>query len=237
MPVRSDKIAEIASHLGEPPRAAMLAALMDGRALTATELACIAGITPQTGSSHLARLTTAQLLRVERQGRHRYYRIATSEVAHTVETIMQLASTAAPRVRPLTVGLRDPALRAARLCEDHLAGRLGVAIAEALVRRGAIELDDDAGLVTELGIDLLRRAGIELPGMRQSGGHVSRILCRPCLDWSERRVHIAGKLGAAVARHSVEQRWVRRMVDTRALEITASGRSALHRLFRVEKLE
>jgi DNA-binding transcriptional ArsR family regulator len=108
------QIAEIASHLGEAPRAAMLAALMDGRALTATELACVAGITPQTASSHLARLTAAQLLRVARQGRHRYHRIASLEVARIVEGVMQLASLAAPE-RPLVVGPRGQALRTARM--------------------------------------------------------------------------------------------------------------------------
>jgi DNA-binding transcriptional ArsR family regulator len=233
----SYQIAEIASHLGEAPRAAMLAALMDGRALTATELAGIAGITPQTASSHLARLTAAQLIRVDRQGRHRYHRIATLDVARIVESVMQLASTCAAPRRPLAVGPRDPALRAARMCYDHLAGRLGVAIAEALVRRGAIELDDDAGLVTGRGIELFRRAGIEFPGAVPSDRRAPRALCRPCLDWSERRPHIAGRLGAAIGRHSIEQRWVRRMADTRALEITATGRAALHRVFGIEPLE
>jgi DNA-binding transcriptional ArsR family regulator len=229
------QIAEIASHLGEAPRAAMLAALMDGRALTATELACVAGITPQTASSHLARLTAAQLLRVARQGRHRYHRIASLEVARIVEGVMQLASLAAPE-RPLIVGPRGQALRTARMCYDHLAGRLSIAIAEALVQKGAIELDDDAGLVTERGIDLFRRAGIEFPDPAPAGRLAARPLCRPCLDWSERRVHIAGKLGAAICRHSVDQRWVRRQPGTRALEITPAGRAALRVVFGIERL-
>ena len=144
--VTTYQIAEIASHLGEPPRAAMLAALMDGRALTATELACVAGITPQTASSHLARLTGARLLRVDRQGRHRYHRLATADVARMLEGVMQLASTRdAGRRKPLVVGPRDSALRVARTCYDHLAGQLGVALTDALLRMGAIELDEDAG--------------------------------------------------------------------------------------------
>lgn len=216
------QIAELAAHVGEPARAAMLAALMDGRALTATELAGVAGITPQTASTHLARLTRARLLHVSRQGRHRYHRLATPEVARLLEGVMQLAAS-----RPLVVGPRDAALRTARTCYDHLAGWLGVAIADALVKAGAIELDDDAGLVTEAGLAFLRRAGLR--GFPAG----ARPLCRPCLDWSERRFHLAGKLGAALCRHALEQRWVRRLPDTRALEITTAGHVALRDVFAI----
>ena len=231
------QIAEIAAHFGEPARAAMLAALMDGRALTATELAGVAGITPQTASTHLARLTDARLLRVERQGRHRYHRLATPDVARMLEGVMQLASAREPhRGLPLVVGPRDAALRTARTCYDHLAGRLGVAIADALVQAGAIELDDDAGLVTERGIAFLRRAGIGVlaAGVRGAPSS-SRPLCRPCLDWSERRFHLAGKLGASICRHALEQRWVLRLPDTRALEITTAGRTALRDVFAISE--
>jgi hypothetical protein len=190
----------------------MLAALMDGRALTATELACVAGIIPQTASTHLGRLTLARLLRVERQGRHRYHRLATPEVARMLEGVMQLApGRESHRRPPLVVGPRDAALRKSRTCYDHIAGRLGVLIADALVKAGAIELDDDAGLVTELGIKVLRRAGIDVfANGARSAAQSSRPLCRPCLDWSERRFHIDGKLCAAICRHALEQRWVRR---------------------------
>jgi DNA-binding transcriptional ArsR family regulator len=239
--VTTYQIAEIASHLGQPQRAAMLTALMDGRALTATELAGAAGVTPQTASGHLARLTAARLLRVDRQGRHRYHRLATPEVARMIEGVMQLASTSAPSGRKgPAMGPRDSALRAARTCYDHLAGRLGVAIMEGLVERGAVELDDEAGLVTERGVELLRRAGIELSTGSSTADRSSRStrpLCRPCLDWSERRFHIAGRLGAAICRHSLERRWVRRLMDTRAVEVTATGRDALRRLFGVERVE
>jgi DNA-binding transcriptional ArsR family regulator len=229
------QIAELASHVAEPARAAMLAALMDGRALTATELAGVAGVTPQTASSHLARLTRAGLLRVARQGRHRYHRLAAPEVARMLEGVMQLASAREPGRPPsLVVGPRGAALRRARTCYDHLAGRLGVAIADALVQAGAIELDDDAGLVTERGLAVLRRAGIGLPAAGAQGpSSSSRPLCRPCLDWSERRFHLAGKLGAAICTHALQQRWVRRLPDTRALEITAAGRDALREAFAI----
>lgn len=229
------QIAELAAHLGEPARVAMLAALMDGRALTATELAWAAGITPQTASTHLSRLTRAGLLRVERQGRHRYHRLAAQEVARVLEGVMQLASNPESRGQPrLMVGPRDAALRMARTCYDHLAGRLGVAIADALVKAGVIELDDDGGLVTGRGIEFFRRAGIALvlDGSRPATP-ASRPLIRPCLDWSERRVHIAGKVGAAICRHVVDQHWVRRLKDSRALEITGTGRSALWELFAI----
>ena len=231
------QIAEVASHFGEPARVAMLAALMDGRALTATELAGVAGITPQTASTHLARLTHARLLRVERQGRHRYHRLATPDVARMLEGVMQLAAAREPlRSLPLVVGPRDAALRTARTCYDHLAGRLGVAIADALVTAGAIELDDDAGLVTELGIAFLRRAGIAvLAAGARGASSSSRPLCRPCLDWSERRFHLAGKLGASICRHALEQRWVRRLPETRALEITTAGRTALRDVFAISE--
>jgi len=229
------QIAEIASHLAEPARVAMLAALMDGRALTATELASVAAITPQTASTHLARLTLAHLLRVERQGRHHYHRLATPEVARMLEGVMQLASARESSGHaPLIVGPRDEALRTARTCYDHIAGRLGVAIADGLVKTGAVEFDDDAGLVTERGVAFLRRAGIDVfaPGVPKSARR-PRSFCRPCLDWSERRFHIAGKLGAAICRHALEQRWVRRVEDTRALEVTAGGRAALREAFAI----
>lgn len=229
------QIAEIVSHLAEPARVAMLAALMDGRALTATELASVAAITPQTASTHLARLTLAHLLRVERQGRHHYHRLATPEVARVLEGVMQLAAAREGNgFAPLVVGPRDEALRNARTCYDHIAGRLGVAIADGLVKAGAVALDDDAGLVTERGVGLLRRAGIDVAASgAPKTARPARRLCRPCLDWSERRFHIAGRLGAAICRHALEQRWVRRLEDTRALEVTAAGRTALRQAFAI----
>src|SRR5215470_17402187 len=162
-PVASNAMfAEVAALAGDPARAGMLQALMDGRALTASELARIAGITPQTASGHLARLTTAGLLAVEQQGRHRYHRLASPAVAQMMESIMQVASgpgTTRPR---FVVGPRDAALRAARTCYDHLAGGLGVALADALVEGGQLELASDGGLVTDAGIRFFSRIGIDL---------------------------------------------------------------------------
>ena len=135
------RFAEVAALTGDPARAGMLQALMDGRALTASELARVAGIAPQTASGHLTRMTAAGLLSVQQQGRHRYHRLATPAVARMMESIMQVASTPMPAPKKLTTGPRDVALREARTCYDHLAGKLGVALADALVRKGYAELD------------------------------------------------------------------------------------------------
>ena len=144
--------AQVAALAGDPARAAMLHALMDGRALTASELARVAGVAPQTASGHLARMTAVGVLVPEKQGRHRYHRLASPAVARMMESIMQVAADLEPK-RKLSVGPRDTALRAARTCYDHLAGRLGVALTDALVGRGYVELDADAGLMTERGLD------------------------------------------------------------------------------------
>jgi DNA-binding transcriptional ArsR family regulator len=221
--------AEVAALAGDPARAGILHALMDGRALTASELAQVAGITPQTASGHLARMATAGLLAVEKQGRHRYHRLASSAVAQMMESIMQVASGLGSTRRPLVVGPRDAALRAARTCYDHLAGRLGVALADALVEGGQVELASDGGLVTDVGVAFFDRIGIDLDGLMTRGGRRSaRILCRPCLDWSERRPHIAGRIGAAICTHSFSQGWMRRIHRTRAVTITPKGQ----RIFR-----
>lgn len=232
--VNTNRIAEITSLMGEPARAAMLAALMDGRALTATELAAVAGITPQTASGHLARLGAASLITVERQGRHRYHRLATPDVARLLESVMQIAAMVPPSCARPVVGPRDAAMRRARLCYDHLAGELGVAIADALLERGAIEFDDGAGFVTDSGVALFRALGISLAGPAPRS---SRPLCRPCLDWSVRRPHIAGKLGAAICTHFLEHGFVRRTDGSRALRVTPKGGSALRDLFGIPLFE
>ena len=223
--VSTTRMAEIAALIGDPARAAMLTGLMDGRALTATELAATAGVTPQTASSHLSRLVDAGLLRVERQGRHRYHRLASPEVARMLEGIMQVASGLAP-ARPVVVGPRDAALRAARTCYDHLAGRLGVAIADALVAGGQLDFDAEAGIVTDRGLALFRGLGIEA-----DTGRRKRVLCRPCLDWSERRPHLAGVLGAALCAHCFDQGWIRRVSASRAVAVTPLGRRMLCETF------
>lgn len=225
--------AEIASLAGDPARAAMLNTLMDGRALTATELATVAGVTPQTASGHLARLTTAGLLAVEKQGRHRYHRLASPMIAQMVEGIMQVASTLEPPRRPVATGPRDQALRVARTCYDHLAGRLGVSLADALVAGGHAEIDGDVGTITDSGIALFADIGIDLDRGR-AARRSTRALCRPCLDWSERRPHLAGTIGAAICTHSFDHGWIRRVQGTRAVSITPKGQLALRQAFGVQ---
>ena len=226
------RFAEVALLAGEPARAGMLHALMDGRALTASELAHVACITPQTASGHLARLTAAGLVWVEKQGRHRYHRLASPAVAQMIESIMRVASgLEAMRPAPVT-GPRDAALRAARTCYDHLAGKLGVALTDALVASGHLELAHDGGLLTDSGRALLVRAGMDIDSMA-SRGKSARVLCRPCIDWSERRPHLAGALGTALCSHSFAQNWIRRVRGTRAVAVTPKGRRLFREIFGV----
>lgn len=226
---------EIAALAGEPARAAMLHALLDGRALTASELARVAGVTPQTASGHLARLSAAGLVRVAKQGRHRYHRLASPAVAQMMESIMQVAAELDRPQRTLTVGPRDRALRAARTCYDHLAGTLGVALADALVSAGHVELSDDAGLVTESGVAWLSRIGIDVvaPGAT-NGKRSERLVCRPCLDWTERRPHLAGRLGAALCGHCFAQGWIRRIDGSRAVTVTRKGERGFREAFGID---
>jgi DNA-binding transcriptional ArsR family regulator len=232
--VNPNQLAEIAAVVGEPARAVMLTLLMDGRALTATELARGSGITPPTASSHLARLVSARLVKVERQGRHRYHRLATTDVARMLEGMMQIASHRMALKPELRVGPRDKAMRAARTCYDHLAGRLGVAISDSLVGRGVVDLDDDAARLTDQGAQILRDLGIILTD--SAAGRLTRPLCRPCLDWSERRPHLAGKLGAAIFSHCLAHGWVRQLQGTRALEITPQGHWHMRQTFGIEPI-
>ena len=221
--------AEVAALAGDPARAGMLHALMDGRALTASELARVAGITPQTATSHLARMTAAGLLSVEKQGRHRYHRLATPAVAQMMESIMRVASSLDATRPKLSVGPRDAAMRAARTCYDHIAGRLGVALADALVANGHAELTSDGGEITDTGVAFLAGVGVDVADLRERHGRRSaRILCRPCLDWSERRPHLAGSVGAELCRQSFAHGWIRRIDGTRAVAISPEG----HRVFR-----
>src|SRR5215470_17682216 len=218
--------ATVASLVGDPARAGMLHALMDGRALTASELAQVGRVTPQTASGHLTRMAAVGLLSLEKQGRHRYYRLASQAVAQMIESIMQVASGLEGK-RPLFVGPRDVALRTARTCYDHLAGRLGVALTDALIAGGYAELASDAGVITEAGTAFLARVGIEVEAL-VARSRPTRVLCRPCLDWSERRPHLAGAVGAQLCAQSFARGWIRRIAGTRAVAITPKG----YRVFR-----
>ena len=219
-------LAEIGALIGDPARANILAALMDGRALTAGELAYVAGVAPQTASGHLAKLAAANLLAPAKQGRHRYYRLASPAVSHMLEGILAVAALQLPPRRRLPSRI-DEEMRTARTCYDHIAGRLGVGIADALTAAGHIVLADDGGEVTPAGAAFLGALGVELAARQGS----TRAYCRACLDWSERRPHIAGLLGAALCRRFVDLGWIERRRDTRALVITAAGQGGFAERF------
>lgn len=206
-------IARVAALVADPARSAMLIALMDGRALTATELAGRGGITKQTASSHLAKLVDGEVLVVEAQGRHRYFRLAGPHVASLLEALMVFSSDAAP---PLRTGPRDPGLRKARICYDHLAGEMGVRLFE---RMQADQWLQDDLTVTERGNDKLAELGLNLESLPPS----NRPLCRACLDWSERRQHLAGRLGKTILDHLLAQSWARRLPQSRIIRFSPEG--------------
>jgi DNA-binding transcriptional ArsR family regulator len=218
-------IAEIAALIGDPGRANMLAALLDGRSLTATELGLAAGVAPSTASGHLGRLCEGKLISAARSGRHRYYRLASPAVARTLENLMALASESPTRFRRKLP--RDETMARARTCYDHLAGRLGVALTSSLVERGQLILEDDGGMVTMSGRDFFRGFGLDLDERRSK----KRALCRPCLDWSERQWHVAGSLGALIAGRCIELGWTKRQPVGRALTITPEGERGFSEMF------
>jgi DNA-binding transcriptional ArsR family regulator len=210
-------IAEIAALAGDPARANILSALLDGRAMTASELAFAAHVTPQTASAHLGKLTEAGLISATPSGRHRYFRLSSAKVADMLETIAAVAIDSRPRFRPLT--RQAAALRDARVCYDHLAGRLGVAVADAMIRRGYIVLEDEGGHLTDSGLRYLHDLGIDL----FVAGKGRKRMCRACLDWTERRPHIGGAIGAALAERWLALGWIARAKDSRAVTITKAG--------------
>jgi DNA-binding transcriptional ArsR family regulator len=214
-------IVGIAALIGDHARAEVLTALMADRALTATELAAVAGVTKQTISAHLAKLLDAGLLAAERQGRHRYFRLADRDVAQLLESLMGVAfRTGALRHR---LSPREPALRQARVCYDHLAGELGVAIHERLLARRALAPSSDGLVLTAHGHRLLRQLGIDTAALALQ----RRKFCQACLDWSERRHHLAGAVGAALLARMIELGWLRRGKGSRVVLVAAHGRLAL----------
>ena len=215
------QIAEVAALVGDPARANMLCALLGGRALTAGELAATAGVSPQTTSGHLGKLSEARLIVPMKQGRHRYYRLAGPHVGQMLEGIMNVALTGPPRFQPKS--RLDEQMRHARTCYDHIAGVLGVALAEQLIAREFVVLGDEAGEVTPAGAEFLTKLGVDLTGARLR----RRVFCRPCLDWTERRPHIGGAVGAALAHRCFDLKWIERARDSRALRITPAGRRGL----------
>ena len=213
-------IVRIAALIGEQARAEVLTALLADRALTASELAAVAGVTKSTVSAHLAKLYDAGLIAVERQGRHRYFRLADRDVAGLLESLMGVAfRTGAVRVR---ASPREPALRKARLCYHHLAGELGVHAFEQLLASGVLRRDGARVLLTAQGRNWCRGLGIEVEPLARG----RRTLCRACLDWSERRAHLAGALGAALFAQLRALGWAKLSARSRVVNFSAAGERA-----------
>ncbi len=224
------RLARLASLIGDPTRARMLAHLLDGTLATAGELAHAVDVTPQTASAHLAKLLDADLVAVRAQGRHRYYRLADGDVAHALEALAIVAerdtTTAPGRDRWSREAYRP--LREARSCYGHLAGRLGVCLHDAMVEKGVIVAADDRLGLSDDGRQWLARLGIEPASIAASR---TRGLAYPCVDWSERRDHFAGPLPVALLDHFLARRWMTRVPDSRAIAVSASGRRALSDVF------
>ena len=225
--VGTKNLVEVAALVGDATRAAMLHALMGGQALTSKELAYWANVSPSTASDHLSKLVAAQLLTVTRSRRFSYYRIASPSVATRLESIKVVATSEVPlRHQPRSPS--DEALRFARSCYDHLAGRIGVAVTDALVAMGHIVLTDEGGEVTVSGERFLSAFGADLTPRSR------RIFCQPCLDWSERRYHLKGLVGARILDRLLALGWLKCVSGSRALHLTSSGRAGLSEIFRIE---
>jgi DNA-binding transcriptional ArsR family regulator len=216
-------LAPVAALIGDPARANMLSALIGGRALTASELAMEAGITAQTASSHLSKLETGGLIAGVKQGRHRYFRLAGADVAEMLEKILNVAARTGTRVRP---GPKEPAMRHARVCYDHLAGELGVLMFDSLVNKGVLAGEGEVLQLTRRGQAFLAGFGIEALDTDSR-----RPLCKSCLDWSMRRSHLAGVAGAALLKRIYALKWARRDRKSRAVLFTPDGEAAFRRTF------
>ncbi|MFE6962980.1 ArsR/SmtB family transcription factor [Streptomyces sp. NPDC057696] len=214
-------LAGVARLLADGTRAAFCLALLDGRAWTANELARYAHIAPSTATSHLNQLVSGGLLVEERHGRHRYVRVADRRVVELIESLAALAPQHSTRPSSLSASGRQQALARARLCYDHLAGTVALAITDTMVERGLLEWGPEPGL-TDKGALWLTNTGITVPGGSR------RPPVRTCLDWTERRPHLAGAVGAALCTHALAAGWMSRIGTTRALIVTPAGRQALH---------
>lgn len=218
-------IAQLGALIGDPARANMLTALMAGGALTASELAAEAGVTVQTASSHLKKLEAASLLVQRKQGRHRYFTLADDDVGALLETMMGLASRRG--LTRLRTGPKDPALRKARVCYNHLAGELGVALYDGLLATGFLAEKDGEPALTQAGRDRMTEFGIDIAALESQ----RRPLCRSCLDWSARRTHLAGSLGQGLLTRFEELGWAAREPGSRVVRFTLPGEQKLLREF------
>lgn len=213
-----DRMARIAAAIGEPVRARMLCCLMDGHARTATELAAVGGIGASTASTHLAKLKEQLLVDAFAQGKHRYYRLSGPDVAHALEALLLIAGTPRPTFTPST----PSSLRTARTCYDHMAGELAVALHDHLLSQQWLVTSSDGYELSPEGETKLQSWGLDTEACHQSR---RRFAC-PCMDWSERRPHLAGALGAALLKLALQQKWVQQDLDARSLRVMTKGRTA-----------
>lgn len=218
-------IAHIAALIGDPARANMLTALMSGKALTATELAGEAGISAQTASAHLAKLSEGGLVVTRKQGRHKYSTLANDSVAHLLESLMGIAAKSG-HLRTRT-GPKDAALRKARVCYNHLAGDMGTHMYDSLMQRGLILHDETDLSLTQTGAAFVGEFGIDLDTLQRNRAP----LCRDCLDWSERRAHLAGSVGRAMLSRMIDLGWARRLENSRVIRFSSSGEAAFAKHF------
>jgi len=227
MMMEETKFVDVAALIGEPARAKMLWNLLDGRAYTASELATAADISGTSASNHLAKLLEADLLKAEKQGRHRYFSFSKPEIAYVVESLASLASQSSKKKEKESV---LPGIKYCRSCYDHLAGFVGVKITEALEKKRVMRRSHNSYLITDSGWDLLGR--LDINKNKMSGNR--RPLTRQCLDWSERRPHLAGQVGAMLLDAMLERNWLRRIKFSRELIITSKGRSEIDKLFDIK---
>ncbi|MGR3815076.1 MAG: ArsR/SmtB family transcription factor [Cognatishimia activa] len=218
-------IAQIAALIGDPARANILTALMSGKALTATELAFEAGVTAQTASAHLAKLTDGGLVAARKSGRHKYFTLVSDEVAGALEALMGLAA-GAGHLRKRT-GPKDSAMRKARVCYNHLAGDMGVQMYRSMVAKGLLEPSDESLILTKAGHAFVSELGIDLDALPTSKAP----MCRECLDWSARSSHLAGQLGRAILSRFIALNWAKREENSRVVTFTPEGEKAFLSLF------
>jgi len=218
-------IAYIANLIGDTARAKMLTALMSGKALTATELSLEAEITPQTASSHLTKLVEGELLIVRKQGRHKYFQLKNRQVAELIEQMLNISARVSNA--RVSTGPKNQRLRKARVCYDHLAGEMGVKLFDALVNQGQLVEDSSEINLTETGREFFQNLGVDFSIFATN----RRPLCKACLDWSERRSHLAGSLGKWVLTDAISRNWASQDLDSRVIAFTPQGLKAFSKRY------
>ncbi|RAS71695.1 ArsR/SmtB family transcription factor [Priestia endophytica] len=221
-------VAKIATLVSESSRAAILTVLLDGRFHPVNELAYMAGIKPQTASFHLTKMMNANVVAVEKQGRHRYYGILNEEVAQVMESLLSLAPPV--EVKSLKQATEEKQIRFARTCYDHLAGSLGIQLKDSLIEKGFLSEEQNEFLITEEGHEFFKALQIDMGKARKK----RRSFSPKCLDWSERRHHIAGSLGNVILEKLLELNWIQRLPNTRAIKITSEGKRGLKETFSID---